>query len=538
MTSGKMNNDSNRYSMKKLALIPVLLLLISRPLAGETSIYHVTDFGAIGDGRMLCTDQIQRAINACAMQGGGTVYVPAGTYLTGTVQMLDHINLYLEAGAELKGSPDLSDYPPASYMSEGRNTYLIYAYGAKNISISGRGTINGNDSAFVDWNSVHPGCCADPQFVRQGSNYTNRFPDGPAAIKGDPGNRPGILVAFIQCENIQIKDILVKNAPNWSVHLAGCDQVTISGVTVDNSLLVPNADGFDVSVSRNVIISGCNIVAGDDGIAISPCGDGFAHMSAENIHVSDCHIVSRSAGIRLGWSENHIRNCTFRNLTIQSNRGICINARHDEVIENILFSDIIISTRLHSGWWGSAEPVHISVIPLGELHGITSEGKQNGLVKNVRFSNMLISAESGMVLYGYAPNVIRDIQFNNIGYLFIESELNDSYGGNIELRPTFEDRLAIFKSDIPALFMKNVENVTVDRFTLGKQGELEDFHTHAIYAEDFNDLTIRSFEGPALNPDKAVPAIYLLRGTGVTLEHCGTDPGRTLVETTEVSGMD
>ena len=333
-----------------------------------------------------------------------------------------------------------------------------------------------------------------------------------------------------------MKDIEIKNAPNWCVHLAGCNKATISNVTVNNSLLVPNADAFDISVCKNVMISDCNIVAGDDGIAISPCGDGFASIDAENIHVSNCNITSRSAGIRIGWSVNNIRNCTFRNLTIQSNRGICINARHDEMIENILFSDIIIETRLHSGWWGSAEPIHISEIPLGELHGITSEGKQSGIIRNVRFNNMLISAEAGMVFYGYSPNSIQNIQLNNIHYVFKDSKLNDEYGGNIELRPVFTDSLAIFESDIPAIFMKNVQDVLIDDFSLKKQGILEDFHTNAIYAEDFENLTIKSFMGQALSSNKNIPAIYLKNGNEVTLEDCKTTPNGKLYETSKVTG--
>ena len=281
--------------MKNLAFLLFLSFVFNYTFSKETSIYDITDYGAVGNGVKLNTQQIQNAVNECAENGGGTVYIPAGVYVTGTLQLFDNINLYLEAGSEIKGSPNLSDYPPTDYKSEQRNTFLIYAYDAKNVSITGRGAINGNDSAFFNWQKVHPGCCLDPEYVRQGNKYNNHFPDGPAAVKGGGENRPGILVAIINCENFQMKDLEIKNAPNWSVHLAGCNKATITNVTVNNSLLVPNADAFDISVSKNVLISDCNITAGDDGIAISPCGDGFASMDAENIHVSNCNITSRSA---------------------------------------------------------------------------------------------------------------------------------------------------------------------------------------------------------------------------------------------------
>jgi polygalacturonase len=149
-------------------------------------------------------------------------------------------------------------------------------------------------------------------------------------------NRPGVLVLFVECRDVVIRDITVLDAPNWCIHLACCKYALLTGLNVRCSLLVPNADAIDVASSQNMRISDSYFEAGDDGIAISPCADGYCQMSAENIAVSNCVIVSRSAGVRLGWAARDIRNLTFENLIIRdSNRGICVQVRGTETIESV-----------------------------------------------------------------------------------------------------------------------------------------------------------------------------------------------------------
>ena len=513
-----------------------ILVLFERGTTQE-HVYDVSTFGAKGDGSTINTKPIQQAIDQCTKEGGGTVYVPPGVFVIGSIRLTDNVNLYVEVGAVLKGSSDLKDYANTTYSSESRSSFLIYAIEAKNISITGRGIINGNDSAFVAWDKLHPECCLDPAFTRQGKNFTNRFPDGPAAIKENSNNRPGALVAFINCENIVMRDITVKNSPNWCVHFACCNGAAINNVTVSNSLLVPNADAFDLSKSKNITLSNCNIVAGDDGIAIATCADGYCKGAVDNIHVSNCTITSRSAGIRLGWSTEDIRNCTFDNLTIKSNRGICINTRHDETIENILFSNIIIDTRLHTGWWGAGEPIHVSEIPLGTMHGLSSEGKKNGVVKNVRFTNMLLTGEAGMVFYGYSKNSLQNLQLNNIRFHFKASKLNASFGGNIDLRPAFDMKYAVFKSDIPAAYFRNVSGLEINRFTVEKDAGLADFHTHAIYCEQFESLKINDFTGEALSASSNYPCIYLTKGKDYFIANSIIPKTSKLLQTSEVTGQ-
>lgn len=484
-----------------LPMIYILLCICTIGYGRQQTIYNVKEFGAQGLGLTIESPFIQQAINACYQAGGGQVYFPAGTYLSGSLELKSNVILYLDAGAILKGSPNLEDYIETSYVSESRSTSLIYAHGVKNTGIMGRGTIDGNDDAFFDWNNVHPGCCFDPAYTRQGKSYSNRFPDGPAAVKGvNPDtDRPGALVTFIKCKNINVSGIHVEGSPNWCLHFACCDGVYIDRIDVRNSLLVPNADCIDASKCKNVFISNSYLEAGDDGIAIGTCADGYCEQDAENIVVSNCTIISRSAGIRLGWSTDDIKNCVFQNLIIHSNRGIGIFTRHDETIENIHFDNVIVHTRLHTGWWGNGEPVHISEIPLGELHGITSEGKKHGEINNIRFTNLSITGESGILLFGYHPNSIRNIVFEGVSFQLKNSDLNSDFGGNFDLRPAFTDSLALFKHNIPAMFVKHVDGLRIMGFSYQQDNDLPGFYKPEIQLTDSKRIQTENLNGTSVN---------------------------------------
>ena len=512
-----------------LSILTLTLLLVTQYGYGRnnTPYYNIKDFGAKGDNATINTKAIQTAIGQCAKNGGGTVVFPAGTYLSGTIQLLDNITLHLEAGAVLKGSPNLSDYTNIGRTSEeNRNNSFIYAIDAENIAITGRGAIDGNDDAFFDWDRIHPDCCFDPAYTRQGGIFENRFPDGPSAFK--KSGRPDVLVTFIECRNILMTGITVQKAPNWSVHLACCDVANVVAVNFQNSLLVPNADAIDISNCKNVNIADCVIVAGDDGIAISPCADGYCLSETENINVSNCTITSRSAAIRIGWAVKSIRNCTFQNLVIYSNRGIGIFSKNDEVIENILFNNIIIHSRLHSGWWGIGDPIHISQIPLGEWAGLPQNLPEYGKIRNIRFSNIEITAENSIVLYAYNGKSIQNIDFHNVRHYFKNSPLNDMRGGNFELRPAFDNKYSLFAHDIPAFFAKNVAGLTISDYTLDSDKGLPDYCTNAIFCEDFSDLTIAGFKGSPLSQNPEYSAIHLENGDNATIigctakEHTGT----------------
>ena len=316
----------------------------------SSNVCDVRQFGAKGDGAHVDTLAIQNAIRACADQGGGIVRFEAGTYISGSIQLESNITMQLEQGASLVGSRDVGLYTSVGRSTENRSTALIWAIGARNVGITGPGVIDGNGRAFMSAGKPHSSLqFYDPKLTRQGAEVFSRYEqnhEGPTEMM----ERPGVMVLFIECENVDLRGFNVVDSPNWCIHLACCRHAVISGLNVRNSLLVPNADAIDVSNSQDVRISDVYLEAGDDGIAISPCADGYCSQTAENITVSNAVIVSRSAGIRLGWSSNDIRNLVFTNIIIRdSNRGIGIFVRSKERIENVLMSNIIHRDTL-DGW--------------------------------------------------------------------------------------------------------------------------------------------------------------------------------------------
>ena len=478
--------------------------------------FNICEFGANADGETLAHAAINQAIAACNSTGGGTVWVPAGTYLIGTIELLSNVTLHLDAGAVLKGSPNLADYRVLPYTSELRNTALILADGATNIAITGRGAIDGNGDAFAIYDEADTYRDFDAKYTRQGEAYyvINDLPDdGPVKHKA----RPGILILLVHCRDIVVRDIKLVNAPNWCLHVACSEDVLLTGLDIKSSLLLPNSGGLDVSLTRNVRISDCNIEAGDDAIAFSPCADGFGGGTAENIVVENCVLLARSAAIRIGWGQHDFRNLLFNNIVIRdSNRGILINLRYGERMENIVFSNIVIETRLYKGkWWGKGEPIHISVIAEME------DEKRTRVLRNVSFTNITAVGDHGVVLYADERSAIEDVRFDNVRVTIRPTALQESFGGNFDLRPLWDPARKVFAHDIPAFYARGVKSLALCDLDVEWTENLPQFCRHAVEIENFEDVTIDGFRGRQThaaenNPDAA---IVLRNGRGAAIRN-------------------
>ena len=470
----------------------------------ELPSHNVKHYGAAGDGATLDHGAVNRAIAACHAAGGGTVFVPSGTYLIGTVELLSDVTLHLDAGALLKGSPNLADYRVLPYSSELRNTSLIIADGARTVAITGRGAIDGNADAFSLPGEADTWRDFEAEYTRQGEAYLqiNDDPeDGP--VKHKP--RPGILILMRQCRDVMVRDIKLANAPNWCLHVACCEDVLLTGLDIKSSLLMPNSGGLDVSLTRNVRISDCNIAAGDDAIAFSPCADGFGTGIAENIVVQNCVLLARSAAIRIGWGMHDFRNLLFNNIVIRdSNRGIVLNARYGETIENVVFSNILIETRLYKGkWWGKGEPIHISAV--AEL----ADEPRARAIRNITFSNVTATGDHGVVLYCEGKSTVEDITFDQCRLKLRTGPLQESFGGNFDLRQFWDPARKVFKHDIPALFARGTKRLALRNVAVSWGDGLPDFCRHAIEIELFEELVIDGFHGRQAhagetNPDAAI----------------------------------
>jgi len=482
-----------RFSDVIFSIFILSASLFSQATSTSTGICEVKSFGATGDGTTLDTEAISKAIRSCAASGGGTVHFPAGTYVTGTFELVSNITLQVDAGAVIKGSPNLGDYGKitdyglgkiygVNSSGEGERVGIIIARDAVDIAIVGRGAIDGRGDDFFDLGASHVGADFDAQYARNPAAFAAGMNDlsyGP--VKEKPEGRPGTMISFHNCRNVLLRDVTLRAAPNWTLHLQNSQQITISGIHINNNLLIPNNDGIDCMRCRHVHISDSDIQAGDDDFAI---------VGSEDVNVTNCSLVSRSAAIRL----ESTRNSTFDNLSMNTNRGIGIFHSGDsgESTDSVLFSNITIKTKLIPGhWWGKAEPIYIAVSPC-------QKGDCKGGVHNITFSNITAEAESGILIYGAEQSPVRGLTLDRIRLKITAPDpmIARSMGGNFDLRWTARNlQEAIFKHDIPALYCRWIEDFHVHGLTVQWGNTLPDYFSDGIECERFRNVSIDQFEG-------------------------------------------
>ncbi len=483
--------------------ISVLLISLVFTLNTQAQkVFNITDFGAKSDSKSVNTKAINAAISACNKAGGGIVLVPAGTFLSGTINLLSNVDFHLEIGATIKGSDNLKDFEMNGVLFG-----LFYTEDQENISISGKGTIDGNGSFYHKAEIPHgiengDGTDSRNKYTRQGAGYMNfkgNTEDGPIAYTA----RPNVMLFFSHCTRLSFTDFLLINSPSWSMRLNECEEVIVDRITMRNNMLIPNSDGIHSTSSCNVRISNCDLQCGDDAIIVTGYSDYFSFDNnkieqgkkyvygskagiAENFVVTNCILSSRSAGIRVGYGYQDIRHCYFNNIVIfNSNRGIVINARDRGNIDDITFENISIETRFHTGhWWGKAEPINVSAIPE------SLEDNKKGTIKNVRFKGFNIIAETGIVVWGEKENDISNISFQDIKLHIRKGKYNELLGGNLDLRPAYDVKRAIFTKDIAGLYANNVNQFEINNLKITRDENLPDFYTNGIWIENFRKLFI------------------------------------------------
>jgi polygalacturonase len=284
----------------------------------------ISDFGAVGDGQTVNTTAFHAAIEACSRNGGGTVLVPPGRYVTGSLFLRDNITLHLEAGAVLLGSEDPADYPILTTRWEGSEqpTYapLITGHGLHNIAVVGRGTVDGRGEVW--W-----------------QKHRDKTLDYP---------RPR-LISFDECTNVLVEGITCMNSPAWTITPLRCEYVTVDKVTILNPWGSPNTDGINPDSCRNVHISNCHIDAGDDCVTIKSGTEaaGWANLSpCEHITITNCTMAHGHGGVVIGSEmSGDVRNVAISNCVfVGTERGIRIKSRRGRggVVEDIRVTNVIM----------------------------------------------------------------------------------------------------------------------------------------------------------------------------------------------------
>lgn len=321
--------------------------------------------GAKADGKTLNTTLINHTVDRLSQAGGGTLFFPAGTYLTGAIRLKSNITLELEAGATLLFSDNFDDYLPfMEVRHEGvmmkSFSPLISAMDAENITIKGEGTLDGQGKAWwteffriyvdLEKNGMRELNKYQPLWERENdveALYAETNEDWHGTLKRRFFRPP--FIQPVRCRRVRIEGVKIINSPFWTVNPEFCDNVVVTGVTIHN-VPSPNTDGINPESCRNVHISDCHISVGDDCITLKSGRDAQARrlgVPCENITITNCTMLSGHGGVVIGSEmSGSVRKVTISNCVFDgTDRGIRIKSTRGRggVVEDIRVSNIIIS---------------------------------------------------------------------------------------------------------------------------------------------------------------------------------------------------
>jgi polygalacturonase len=346
--------------------------------AAEEKTFDVVSFGAVGDGATLSTAALQKAIDTCSAEGGGAVLVPAGRFLTGTLQLKDNVTLRLATDAVLLGSTNAADYRNVDPFIAGDGIplghALIVALDARNVGIEGRGTLDGQGRA-----------------VRAAQNpYTVR----------------PFLVRWIRCTNIGVRDITLRNSGAWGMHFFQSKNARVHGVTIRSRGLMNN-DGIDVDSCETVRISDCDIDTGDDAI----CLKATSPLPCRDVIATGCKLKTSCNAIKLGTEslggfENiQVSNCHVRDTGMA---GIALYTVDGGHLKNVTISDIAIA--------GINVPISIRLGARLKTFRAGDQPKPPGILRDITLRNINATGikRVGILINGIPNHPVQTLTLENI----------------------------------------------------------------------------------------------------------------------------
>jgi polygalacturonase len=385
--------------MKKISL---LFWLIGFIVTARSQNYDITKSGVSTDSMKVQTAAIQRVIDKANENGGGTIVIPKGVYLTGALFFKPRTKLLLREGAVLKGSDDIADYPLIPSRMEGQNILyyaaLINAYYVDSFSIAGPGAIDGNGSRFWKQFWSHR-----DSMNKAGKPWTNL-----------EVHRPRLIFIW-GCNNVIIEKAKLRNSGFWTTHLYQCNNVVIEGCDIRSPFApvpAPSTDGIDIDVCKKVAIRNCYISVNDDAIAIKGGKGVDAHKqpqngSIEDVLIENCTFGESHGTLTMGSECIHARNIVLRNCKMENNTSILrLKMRPDtyQIYENITIEGITGSCGLL-----------IALAPWTQFFDLKgSKEKPFAIVRNITFSNINVQCNKLGDIKGNPADKISDILFKNI----------------------------------------------------------------------------------------------------------------------------
>jgi polygalacturonase len=407
-----------------------------RSLLRAENVYNVRTFGAKGDGKALDSSAINRAIESAAAKGGGTVYVPSGTYLSFSIRLRSNITLYLEQGSILRaaspnedgGKYDLPEPNPWSKYQDFGHTHfhnsLIWGENIQNVSIVGPGLIwgkglvrSGSQSRTKEQNDTAQKVKVEPEAAPFG------YPNPRDAVEPGWGNK---AIALKLARNVIIRDIAILHGGHFAILATGVDNLTIDNVKIDT-----NRDGIDIDACRNVRVSNTTVNSPfDDAICLkSSYALGFARAT-ENVTITNSSVSGYDEGtlldgtyqrkydryshnsptgrIKFGTESNGgFKNITISNCVFDYSRGLALESVDGGLLEDVTITNITMRDVVNP-------PIFIR---LGKRNRGPKETMTQGELRRVIISNIVAyNAESkyASIISGVPDNQIEDIRLSNI----------------------------------------------------------------------------------------------------------------------------
>ena len=488
-TGGGRVSGGTSGRLRTTCVVAALLASLTPQLQAQPSppgnTFDVRQFGATGKRADNATKAIQAAVDACFTAGGGVVYVGPGDYTTGLIQLKDNVNLHIEAGATLRLSQDRADFPRG-----GRS--LIYAEGAKNIAVTGRGTLDGlAQYEWADMRGLDVEIAEEIEIARKAGVELKRYYRSSKSMNV-------FMFVVNDSTDVRLENVTVINSPLWNVRLSDCDRVFIRGVHIYSDLEKGvNADGIDIVSSSNVVVSDSIIVTADDAIVLKSSPRSGVARPVENVTVNNCVLTSSSTAMMIG-TETHadIRHVIFSNCVVRnSNKGFGINVQDGATVSDVLFSNVTLDlNRRHWNWWGSAEAFKFI------LKKRTPDSKL-GAIRNVVIDNVISHARGTSTITGHAERPLQNLTISDF-QVFMEEEnavdkrathaiTIDGVNGltlrNVSVKWSEDQTEPLWES---ALCLRNVTGFDLDHFS-GRQG-LKSGSAPAIVLHNATDGVIRN----------------------------------------------
>lgn len=483
-----------------------LFLMAIHMQARDKREYLATRYGAVADGNTINTTAIQTLINTVSTKGGGTIVFPAGIFLTGTLQLKSNVDINISEGAVLLGSTNPDNYftiitegrPLSPKKDDNSQLALLVAHKANNVSIYGKGTIDGQGLALaLHIDSLHhTGASIDPKY-----NYRRMRPNETARPK---------LFRFSECDQVTVSNLQLKNSACWGLSFELCTNLTLDSLTIVNRAYWNN-DGIDITDCQHVRITNCDVNAADDGICLKSYYPGYSN---NKIYIANCTIRSSASAIKFGTaSYGGFKNVTIDNIKVFDTfrSAIAIESVDGAVIENIRVSNIVAKNT------GNA-----LYIRLGHR-----DGERPGIVRNIHISNIEVEVPFGR------PDTNYDLRGPEVDFFHnpFPASIVGIPGHCIEdvvlehITVTYPGRATKSMAYIPLWDLKRVPEKTKDYPEFSMLGELPAWGLYVRHAQNIrlNNISFKLLDAD-YRPAFVFDDVNQLSLTDIILEDAGNHP--------------